>query len=275
MAKFYDIKPIEDDEPKKKVHEIDFDMPSVRHESKETPPHESHHAHTESEEHHTKKIEPDELMSQAPEIPRVKETQEEEQPSPSHHHDERPRTPIVTLTSAKPIKRQKWVTAVLTVVLVVLLALLASQAIIYYNNSKKSDSNSSSNNSGKVVIGDLNTSSASPSTTPSPTATPTTAPTTATTSKASLNVKILNGSGVTGAANKVSTLAKAAGFTVASTGNAKSYTYATTQVLYRNASLKDFATQLANALTGYTTSIKEDAATVGAAGDLVIIVGKK
>lgn len=279
MAKFFDIRP-STEEPKKD-DDKDF-MVRLKSNSENSDEQPKHHFDEDEPKNYDKKHDNkhrdhnDELMAQAPSIPRV-----EEETHHSNHYEKdakhhEPTVPIITLSDIKPAKKQKIVTSILTVVLVILLALLASQAIIYYNNKKGSSTSNSNSNAGKVVIGDLNTeSSATPTATPTATATPTPATTAATPVKANITVKILNGGGVTGAASKVSTLVTNAGFKVSSTGNAKSYTYATTEILYKNALLKSLATELAAALSSYTTSIKEDATTVGTASDILVIVGKK
>ncbi|MFA6081974.1 MAG: LytR C-terminal domain-containing protein [Patescibacteria group bacterium] len=170
----------------------------------------------------------------------------------------------------KSSKKQKWITAFLSIILISLLALLVSQAVIFYNNSQTTTTASPSTTTSATPTA---TGTATPSISPSTTTTAT--PSSTALTKASVTVKVLNGGGVTGAATKASTVITAAGFTVSSTANAKSYSYTTSYVYYKNANEKDLATELAAALTGYSVTAKVDATMATSDTELVVVIGKK
>lgn len=87
-----------------------------------------------------------------------------------------------------------------------------------------------------------------------------------------LSVKVLNGNGVAGDADKAKAILEAAGITVAATGNAKSFGYATTIVYYVTGK-KDAADKVAAALTGYSVSEVENAVANGY--DALVVIGAK
>jgi len=215
----------------------------------------------------------DEVMSQAPDIPRATAAmapKEPEQHSPLSS---------TSFSQTSSTKKQRLVTAALSTILIILMALLVSQAVIYFTQTKRDaavsvpKADTTPKTTTKSTTADASTTPTDKTTTTDATAT--TAPASTALTKDKATVRILNGSGVTGAANKASALIKAAGYTISSTGNAKSYTYATTQVLYKNSDAKSVAEDIAKALTGYTTEVKEDAATPASATEIVVVVGKK
>ncbi len=110
--------------------------------------------------------------------------------------------------------------------------------------------------------------------TPAAAATTTSTPATTPTTPAAtpITVKVLNGNGVAGDANKVKALLEAAGISVSATGNAKTFGYATT-IVYYVAGKKDAADKTAAALTGYQVTTTENAVAEGY--DALVVVGAK
>jgi len=108
-----------------------------------------------------------------------------------------------------------------------------------------------------------------PTSKPSPTATPTPA-----LDRTKLNVSVLNGSGVPGAANKTAATLKGLGYVVAATGNADKYTYTGVTVKVKKDKsgyadlLKSDLSEKASA-SAVTTSTDDTIST-----DAVVIVGK-
>lgn len=100
-------------------------------------------------------------------------------------------------------------------------------------------------------------------------ATPAPAPTI---DKASLVVKVLNGSGVPGAADKAADVLTAASIPVKGTGNARRFSYDTT-IVYYPAGKADQAKLVADTLTGYSVSTEENA--VANDYDALVVVGAK
>ncbi len=93
----------------------------------------------------------------------------------------------------------------------------------------------------------------------------------ATIDPASLTVRVLNGNGVPGAAQKAADVLAAANIPVASTANAKKFSYSATMVYYPTGK-KDAATLVANALsTSYSTQLEENAVADGY--DALVVVG--
>lgn len=112
----------------------------------------------------------------------------------------------------------------------------------------------------------------SPTDTPSPTPSATPTPTPAAVDPASVTLRVLNGTTVTGAASKAKTTLEAAGFKVRTTGNAKTQDYQTTMVYYQTGRQAE-AEAVQKALTGYMVTLQESSL---AAPDMVLVViGKK
>lgn len=111
-----------------------------------------------------------------------------------------------------------------------------------------------------------------PQTTPAPTPEPTPAPAAVAIDPATLKVRVLNGSGVPGAASTAADVLIAAKIPVASTGNARKFSYRATMVYYP-AGKKDAATLVADALTTYTPQLEENAVADGY--DALVVVGAK
>lgn len=114
-----------------------------------------------------------------------------------------------------------------------------------------------------------------PTSTPTPTLTPSPTPVPVAVNKDELEVQILNGGGVAGAATKMKTFLEEKGYTVSEVGNAEEYTYEQTEV------------HVKKSVSGNLPEIKkelEEAYTVGAAAedlpddskyDVRVIVGKE
>jgi|GEM_PF-2977523 len=107
---------------------------------------------------------------------------------------------------------------------------------------------------------------------PAPTPEPTPAPAAAL-DPATLKVRVLNGSGVPGAASAASDVLIAASIPVASTGNAKKFSYASTMIYYP-AGKKEAAELVARTLsTKYSTQLEENVVADGY--DTLVVVGAK
>jgi|GEM_PF-1873377 len=88
-----------------------------------------------------------------------------------------------------------------------------------------------------------------------------------------LKIQVLNGSGVSSAASTMKKALTDQGYTVASTGNAKSFTYEQTTIFYKTGKDAE-ATEMKGLLTSYDVILKNADATVGSY-DIIVVVGKK
>ncbi len=96
---------------------------------------------------------------------------------------------------------------------------------------------------------------------------------TPTTTTKSLEIEVLNGSGVSGQAGKVATLLKNAGYTVTSTGNAETFDYTQTVIQIKK-SKNQFASQLkADLSADYSVDPKIQTLAETADSDAIVIVG--
>lgn len=118
------------------------------------------------------------------------------------------------------------------------------------------------------------TPTAEPSATPSGKLTPTpSGKVTPTSTSKSLDIEVLNGSGVSGQAGKVATLLKNAGYTVTSTGNAETFDYTKTVIQIKK-SKNQLATQLKTDLAKeYSVDPKIQTLAETADSDAIVIVG--
>ena len=90
-----------------------------------------------------------------------------------------------------------------------------------------------------------------------------------------LQIQILNGSGVTGAAKAAQDYLEGLGYTVAALGNASSSGYTTTQISVKDAK-KDYLTQLEQDLSGkYSLADTADSLEDSSKYDVVIVLGKE
>ncbi|MCX6810923.1 MAG: LytR C-terminal domain-containing protein [Candidatus Berkelbacteria bacterium] len=91
--------------------------------------------------------------------------------------------------------------------------------------------------------------------------------------KSTIAISVLNGSGTKNSASSTAAILKKAGFNVKSTGNAKSFNYTKTYIYYKT----DDATAanlVKDALSSRTTEVSKNTSIVGAAYDIVVVVGK-
>lgn len=115
-----------------------------------------------------------------------------------------------------------------------------------------------------------------PSVTPKVTVNKTVTPTQVTNKKATLVVEILNGSGIKGAAGKMSTVLVSAGYTVSRTGNADAFTYTGVTINLKKSKavlldqLKKDLSAGSYLVTGSTTTLAETSDV-----DAVIILGSE
>jgi LCP family protein required for cell wall assembly len=86
------------------------------------------------------------------------------------------------------------------------------------------------------------------------------------------SIAVRNGSGTAGAAQTVSSKLTKAGYTVSDTGNADSFNYAKTLVIYSNASQADEARAIADTLGGGTAQINDGSYTL--TGDFLVVIGQ-
>ncbi len=104
------------------------------------------------------------------------------------------------------------------------------------------------------------------------TSTSNTSSTTTTVTPSDYTVSVLNGSGISGCAASASTKITSAGFVVESTGNASSFSYSTTLVVYNSSSQKAAAEQLVSDLGVGTAVLNNSQYTFS--GDMCVIVGQ-
>jgi hypothetical protein len=141
---------------------------------------------------------------------------------------------------------------------------LLSMAGINTLNQKTQNSHESQNTTSMSV-----TKKVSPTNTPSPTPEPL--------NLSQYNIKILNGSGITGAAAKLKNSLTGEGFTVTTTGNATGTNYSDTTVFARKDINPKYLEKLKSFLKQSYT-LASDSATPGGStteSDVIIIIGKK
>jgi hypothetical protein len=107
------------------------------------------------------------------------------------------------------------------------------------------------------------------SATPASTVTPAASPTSSATAKSAITMRVLNGTLVNGAATTVKGVLEKAGFTVRTTGNAKSQSYQSTTIYYQTGNLPE-AQQVQAALSQYSPSLAES--TSLASPDMILVV---
>lgn len=160
----------------------------------------------------------------------------------------------------------------LVIIFVVLfwVIVIALGALYLLGSSTKHSTNSPTNPVPTTQVSMAPASSTSAQLTATPSAA--VSPTAASASLTSLTVSVLNGSGTPGAAGKVATALKSAGFSNVTTGNASAYTYTGLTVYVKNS---DNLTSVKQAISAaepnqqVTTSVKASIPT-----DVEIIIGK-
>lgn len=137
------------------------------------------------------------------------------------------------------------------------------------NNQNLTDIINSTNDSNNNYNSGTQTPAASTDTTT--TQTPTAAPTI---DKSTITISVLNGSGVKNSASIVANTLKTAGFTIKSTGNARSFNYTKTYIYYKTDDVTK-ANLVKDSLPDRQTEVSKNTSVVGSAYDIVVVVGKQ
>jgi len=95
----------------------------------------------------------------------------------------------------------------------------------------------------------------------------------ATIDKSTIVISVLNGSGVKNSASSVAATLKQSGFSVKSTGNARSFNYAKTFIYYKDGK-QEAVNLVKDTLTGRQTEASLNNSLVGDVYDVVVVVGK-
>ncbi|MEI8143584.1 MAG: LytR C-terminal domain-containing protein [Candidatus Berkelbacteria bacterium] len=173
-----------------------------------------------------------------------------------------------------PIEKTSW----LGIILFILLIFVAAGALFYFSipafkeyvTDKISNSKASSSSSISVSQISYSVSSSSSSSSIAPTSSSSSS-STATISK--MTIKVLNGSGVAGAAETVKANLTKLGYTVGFIGNANSFGYATSMIYYKTGKVAQ-ATEIKNTLPTLSITLNENS-TIAGVYDVVVVVGKK
>lgn len=121
--------------------------------------------------------------------------------------------------------------------------------------------------------GQKNAAPATPTAIPSPLSSPIVTPQ-PTVNLSKYEIRVLNGSGIAGEANRAKTLLEKAGFAVSSTGNAAHYSYTKTIIQAKDEIEKAFITKLSEALTKvYVIDPKTETLSATASDKIVVIIG--
>ena len=91
------------------------------------------------------------------------------------------------------------------------------------------------------------------------------------TDRASLNISVLNGNGISGSAKEVKTMLESVGFSISHVGNALKFSYVNTNIYYNNGKVTE-AEDLKNALLNRTCELFENSSVTGNY-DMVVVVG--
>lgn len=91
--------------------------------------------------------------------------------------------------------------------------------------------------------------------------------------KSTINLSVLNGSGVKSSAKIAADKLSTAGFTVAYTGNARVFTYQKTYIYHKTGG-EEKANLIKENLTGYDCEVKLDEVIVGQTYDIIVVIGK-
>jgi len=183
---------------------------------------------------------------------------------------------------AKPPRRGLaiWAFIIMTSVLVgVLVYQNFAEIKSFLFNDKSTESSTGTSTSDSAYTSEIEpqdyTTGTSTSTTTPATDSTTTAPAAAAPSldKTAVLIQVLNGSGVSGAAEAAKKILVADGFSVKSVTNARSFAYATSKIYYKTG--KDAAATAAKtALSAYQITL-ENSDTIAKAYDIVVVIGKK
>ena len=112
---------------------------------------------------------------------------------------------------------------------------------------------------------------ATPTPTATATATPVATPTPTPSAKASISLRVLNGTTIAGAASKAKATLENDGFTVRTTGNATHQTYTSTVIYYQTGQLTA-AQQVAASLSAYSPALEES--TLANPDNVLVVVAK-
>lgn len=136
-----------------------------------------------------------------------------------------------------------------------------------------STTTSSTSYTGEIEPQDYTTGTSSKTTTPSDTSTTTPAATTTTLDKTAVLIQVLNGNGVSGAAEAAKKILVTDGFSVKSVTNARSFAYTASVIYYKTG--KDVAAEAAkSALSVYQITL-ENSDIIAKTYDIVVVIGKK
>lgn len=91
--------------------------------------------------------------------------------------------------------------------------------------------------------------------------------------KSSITLKVLNGNGIAGSADKVAAILKTAGFLPAKSANASKFTYLQTLIYYKTGQ-EEAANLVKAALPALTTTLQNSDSIVGTY-DVIVVTGKK
>ena len=140
-------------------------------------------------------------------------------------------------------------------------------------NSSTSDDTSAENTNANNTTDNTSATTDQNNTTNAPASTTTPAATASSIDKSSIKLKVLNGNGIKGDAASVTTQLKNAGFTVSSTTNAKSFSYATSIIYYKTGKDQE-AALVKESITGRSITLEQNDSATGTM-DIVVVVGKE
>lgn len=187
-------------------------------------------------------------------------------------------TPISHTTNSEPKKHNlKWLyTLVIILAIASLIGLVVWQnyAVIksYFDGSYKKNNNQNLNQIiDSAGTKDKNYESSEPQSPATETATQT--PVVPTIDKKTINISVLNGSGIKNSAQTVAGTLSTAGFTVSATANARSFNYQKTLIYYKTGG-EAKAELVKAALANYQTESVLSDPIVGTNYDIVVVVGK-
>lgn len=187
-------------------------------------------------------------------------------------------TPISHTTYRKPKKHNlRWFYTfiiILTIALLVGLVVWQNYAVIksYFDGSyKRNNSQNLSQIIDSAATKDKSYEATSQPQSSTPTATQT--PAAPEIDKKTINISVLNGSGVKNSAQTVAGILNTAGFTVSATANARSFNYQKTLIYYKTGG-EAKAELVKAALSDYQTETTPSDPIVGTNYDIVVVVGK-
>ena len=168
----------------------------------------------------------------------------------------------------------KWV--VFLIIILILLLLYQNYSFVsgIFSKDKSENAKEVSNESlyeNDYTTETLNTTSESDVAQESATEEDTATTTTPTIDRASLNISVLNGNGISGSAKEVKTTIESAGFSVSHVGNALKFSYINTEIYYNIGKVTE-AEDLKSVITNRIVGISENSSITGNY-DMVVVVG--